>query len=246
LEEMPSEKYALVTGGSSGIGAAICRSLLDQGYQVVSLSRRASEKPAPGLHEVQVDLADVIATREAAQEVAARFPITTLIHNAGAIREKALEDVTVEDLQSLTNLHLAAALSLMQACLPTMKQRHYGRVVLVSTRAVLGLAKRTVYSSTKAGMLVLARTWALELGAHGITVNVVAPGPIEATEMFHEVIPADSPKLPRIVESIPVKRLGRPEDVARAVLFFVAPDAGFVTGQTLFVCGGTSVGSIVY
>jgi 3-oxoacyl-[acyl-carrier protein] reductase len=77
-------------------------------------------------------------------------------------------------------------------------------------------------------------------------VNVVAPGPIEATEMFHEVIPADSPKLPRIVESIPVKRLGRPEDVARAVLFFVAPDAGFVTGQTLFVCGGTSVGSIVY
>jgi 3-oxoacyl-[acyl-carrier protein] reductase len=246
LEEMPSEKYALVTGGSSGIGAAICRSLLDQGYQVVSLSRRASEKPAPGLHEVQVDLADVIATREAAQEVAARFPITTLIHNAGAIREKALEDVTVEDLQSLTNLHLAAALSLMQACLPTMKQRHYGRVVLVSTRAVLGLAKRPVCSSTKAGMLGLARTWALELGAHGITVNVVAPGPIEATEMFHEVIPADSPKLPRIVESIPVKRLGRPEDVARAVLFFVAPDAGFVTGQTLFVCGGTSVGSIVY
>ena len=246
MEEMPSEKYALVTGGSSGIGAAICRSLLDQGYQVVSLSRRASEKPAPGLHEVQVDLADVIATREAAQEVAARFPITTLIHNAGAIREKALEDVTVEDLQSLTNLHLAAALSLMQACLPTMKQRHYGRVVLVSTRAVLGLAKRTVYSSTKAGMLGLARAEALELGAHGITVNVVAPGPIEATEMFHEVIPVDSPKLPRIVESIPVKRLGRPEDVARAVLFFVAPDAGFVTGQTLFVCGGTSVGSIVY
>src|SRR6185437_311875 len=243
---MPSEKYALVTGGSSGIGAAICRSLLDQGYQVVSLSRRASEKPAPGLHEVQVDLADVIATREAAQEVAARFPITTLIHNAGAIREKPLEDVTVDDLQALTNLHLTAALSLMQACLPTMKQRHYGRVVLVSTRAVLGLAKRTAYASTKAGMLGLARTWALELGAHGITVNVVAPGPIEATEMFHEIIPVDSPKLPRIVDSIPVKRLGRPEDVARAVRFFTSPDAGFITGQTLFVCGGTSVGSIVY
>jgi len=246
LEAMPSEKYALVTGGSSGIGAAVCKSLLEQGYQVVSLSRRASGRPAPGLHEVQVDLADAIATREAAQEVAARFPITTLIHNAGAIREKPLEDVTVEDLQSLTNLHLAAALSLMQASLPAMKQRHYGRVVLVSTRAVLGLARRTVYSSTKAGMLGLARTWALELGAHGITVNVVAPGPVEATEMFHEIIPVDSPKLPRIVESIPVKRLGRPEDVARAVLFFVAPEAGFVTGQTLFVCGGTSVGSIVY
>jgi 3-oxoacyl-[acyl-carrier protein] reductase len=240
------EKCALVTGGSSGIGAAICRSLLADGYQVVSLSRRTSESPSSRLHEVQVDLADALATREAAFEVASRFPITTVIHNAGAIRERPLEEVTLDDLQSLTNLHLAAALSLMQANLPTMKQRHFGRVVLVSTRAVLGLAKRTVYSATKAGMLGLARTWALELGAHGITVNVVAPGPIEATEMFHEVIPVDSPKLPRIVDSIPVKRLGRPEDVARAVLFFAAPEAGFVTGQTLFVCGGTSVGSIVY
>jgi 3-oxoacyl-[acyl-carrier protein] reductase len=241
-----ADRYALVTGGSSGIGAAICRVLLADGYHVVSMSRRASESPAPRLHEVQVDLADALATREAAFEAASRFPITTVIHNAGAIREKPLEEVTLDDLQSLTNLHLAAALSLMQANLPTMKQQHFGRVVLVSTRAVLGLAKRTVYSATKAGMLGLARTWALELGAHGITVNVVAPGPIEATEMFHEVIPMDSPKLARIVDSIPVKRLGRPEDVARAVRFFVAPEAGFVTGQTLFVCGGTSVGSIVY
>lgn len=241
-----SDKYALVTGGSSGIGAAICKSLLDDGYEVVSLSRRNSDKPPKGLHQVQVDLADPAATREAAREVASRFPITTVVHNAGAIREKPLEEVTLEDLQALTNLHLAAALSLVQAQLPLMKQRRFGRIVLMSTRAVLGLANRTAYSATKAGMLGLARTWALELGAHGITVNVVAPGPIEATEMFHDLIPADSPKLPRIVDSIPVKRLGRPEDVVRAVRFFIAPEAGFVTGQTLFVCGGTSVGSIVY
>lgn len=241
-----SDKYALVTGGSSGIGAAICKSLLDDGYEVVSLSRRNCDNPPQGLHQVQVDLSDPVATREVALEVASRLPITTVVHNAGAIREKPLEQVTLEDLEALTNLHLAAALSLVQANLPLMKQRRFGRIVLVSTRAVLGLANRTVYSATKAGMLGLARTWALELGAHGITVNVVAPGPIEATEMFHDLIPADSPKLPRIVDSIPVKRLGRPEDVARAVQFFIAPEAGFVTGQTLFVCGGTSVGSIVY
>jgi NAD(P)-dependent dehydrogenase (short-subunit alcohol dehydrogenase family) len=135
---------------------------------------------------------------------------------------------------------------LVQANLPTMRRERFGRIVLVSSRAVLGLAGRTVYSATKAGMLGMARTWALELGMHGITVNVVAPGPIQATGVFHEIIPHDSPKLPRIVESIPVKRLGVPEDVARAVVFFAAPEAGFVTGQTLFVCGGTSVGSIVY
>ena len=240
------ERYALVTGGSSGIGADICRSLLAADYRVISLARRPAAQSIPGVHDVQVDLTDAVATREAAFEVARQFPITTVIHNAGAVREKALEDVTPEDLQALTNLHLAASLALVQANLATMKQQRYGRIVLVSTRAVLGLAKRTVYSATKAGMLGLARTWALELGSHGITVNVVAPGPIEATEIFHEIIPKDSPKLPLIIESIPVKRLGRPEDVSRAVMFFVAPEAGFVTGQTLFVCGGTSVGSIVY
>jgi NAD(P)-dependent dehydrogenase (short-subunit alcohol dehydrogenase family) len=240
------DKYALVTGGSSGIGAALCASFLAAGYQVISLARRPVGPASPRVHDVQVDLSDATATREAAFDVARRFPITTVVHNAGAIREKPLEEVTLEDLQSLTHLHLAAALSLVQANLATMKEQRFGRIVLVSSRAVLGLANRTVYSATKAGMLGLARTWALELGAHGITANVVAPGPIEATEMFQEIIPADSPKLPRIVDAIPVKRLGRPDDVARAVMFFAAAEAGFVTGQTLFVCGGTSVGSIVY
>ena len=240
------EKYALVTGGSSGIGAAICDSFVQAGYHVIALARRPADTTSALVHNMQVDLADANATREAALLAARQFPITTVVHNAGAIREKPLEEVTLDDLQALTSLHVAASLSLVQAALPAMKQRRYGRIVLISTRAVLGLAKRTVYSATKAAMLGLARTWALELGPHGITANVVAPGPIEATEMFHDVIPANSPKIPKIVESIPVRRLGRPEDVARAVMFFAAPDASFITGQTLFVCGGTSVGSIVY
>jgi 3-oxoacyl-[acyl-carrier protein] reductase len=241
-----AEKWALVTGGSSGIGAAVCEALLAADYQVVSMDRTAAEVSSSRFHDVQVDLCDAQATREAAFDVAQRFPITTVIHNAGATRERVLEEVTIDDLNALTNLHLAASLSLVQANLPAMKRAHFGRIVLVSSRAMLGLARRTVYSATKAGMLGMARTWALELGMHGITVNVVAPGPIQATGVFHEIIPQDSPKLPRIVESIPVKRLGMPEDVARAVLFFTAAEAGFVTGQTLFVCGGTSVGSIVY
>jgi 3-oxoacyl-[acyl-carrier protein] reductase len=240
------EKYVLLTGGSSGIGAALCRSFLAEGYQVISMARRAVEPASPSVHHVEVDLIDAVATREAAVDLARRFPITTVVHNAGAIREKSLEDVTLDDLQALGHLHLAAAVSLVQANVGTMKQQRFGRIVLISSRAALGLAKRTAYSATKAGMLGLARTWALELGSYGITANVVAPGPIAATEMFDAIIPPDSPKLARIVDSIPVKRLGRPDDVARAVLFFTAPDAGFVTGQTLFVCGGTSVGSIVY
>ncbi len=239
-------RYALVTGGSSGIGAATCRMLLDAGYHVVCLSRQPFESSSARVRNVSIDLEDAPATREAALEIARQLPITTVVHNAGAIREKPLEEVSLEDLQALTSLHVAAAVSLVQAALPAMKQQRYGRIVLISTRAVLGLAKRTAYAATKAGLLGLVRTWALELGQHGITANAIAPGPIEATRMFHEVIPADSPRIPGITESIPVRRLGRPEDVARAVMFFAAPDAGFITGQTLFVCGGTSVGSIVF
>jgi 3-oxoacyl-[acyl-carrier protein] reductase len=240
------DQYVLVTGGSSGIGAALCREFSAAGRRVISLDRAAPRSEIAQVQHLEVDLCDANATHELALDVARRFPITTVVHCAGAIREKPIESVTLDDMESLSRLHLAAPLSLVQANLATMKQRRFGRIVLVSSRALLGLANRTAYAATKAGMVGLARTWALELGAHGITANVVAPGPIESTAMFHDIIPADSPKLPRIVDAVPVKRLGRPADVARAVMFFASPDAGFVTGQTLFVCGGTSIGSIVY
>jgi NAD(P)-dependent dehydrogenase (short-subunit alcohol dehydrogenase family) len=241
-----SDSFTLITGGSSGIGAATCEKLLAAGHRVICLDRKPAATTSANLQQVQVDLSDTRATAATAHDLAERYPITTVIHNAGAVRQQSLENVTEDDYQTLANLHIAAPIALVQAALPAMRARRFGRIVLVSSRAVLGLAQRTVYSATKAAMLGLARTWALELGADGITANVIAPGPIEATEVFHEIIPKDSPRLPSIVQSIPVKRLGLPEDVARAILFFVDPQAGFITGQTLFVCGGTSVGSIVY
>jgi NAD(P)-dependent dehydrogenase (short-subunit alcohol dehydrogenase family) len=235
---------AIVTGGSTGIGVAICRTLLDHGYEVVSLARRKAGLESPRLKSIEVDLSDPVATRQAADEVAKEHAVTTIVHNAGAIREKPLDEVEIADVEALARLHLVAPLVLVQANLAAMRSAHFGRIVLISTRAVLGLAKRTAYASTKAGMLGLARTWALELAPHGVTVNVVAPGPIEETEMFDGVLPKDSPRRVALAQSIPVRRLGRPEDVARAVAFFVDADAGFLTGQTLYVCGGTSVGSL--
>ncbi|MEZ5659602.1 MAG: SDR family oxidoreductase [Burkholderiaceae bacterium] len=241
-----SERIAIVTGGSSGIGARIVQVLADEGYTVLSLARRKPARDHPKILGVEVDLSDPLATRQVAEDLATRHEITTIVHNAGIIREKLLEEVTQDDLDTLVHLHLSAPLALVQANLATMKRQHYGRIVLMSTRAILGLNKRTVYSTTKAGMLGMARTWALELGPDGITCNVVCPGPIAQTEMFHDVIPADSPKIDQIAASVPVRRLGTPDDVARAVSFFASEAAGFVTGQTLFVCGGTSVGSITY
>lgn len=242
----PAERCAIVTGGSTGIGAAICRQLLAQGYEVINLSRRRADIDGGRIESISLDLSDAAATREAALAIAKRKPVSTIVHNAGAVREKVLEQATLEDLTTLCNLHVACALSLVQANLEHMKSLHYGRIVLISTRAVLGLANRTVYSATKAAMIGLMRTWALELAPHGITANAVAPGPIEETEVFNNIIPQDSPKRPGIIQSVPVKRLGLPDDVARAVVFFASPQSDFITGQTLYVCGGTSVGSITF
>jgi NAD(P)-dependent dehydrogenase (short-subunit alcohol dehydrogenase family) len=233
---------AVVTGGSTGIGAAVCHHLLDAGHHVVSLSRRP---PADMRCEhVEVDLLDAAATEQAARSIAQHHAISHIVHNAGAIRPNLLPGVPSDDIAALAQLHLNAGLSLVQAALPAMRAAAFGRIVLVSSRAALGLATRTAYSATKAGMIGMARTWALELAPDGITVNVVAPGPIRETEMFHAVVPAESAREIALAAAIPVKRLGTPADIAQAVMFFASPVSGFVTGQTLFVCGGSSVGSL--
>ena len=234
----------IVTGGSTGIGSAICKQLLDEGMQVVNMSRRAAEFSHPKLHNVELDLSDRQGTADAAADVAAKFKVTGLVHNAGLIRANLLEEVDLDDFDYLAQVHIGAAITLSQAVLPGMKQAGFGRIILITSRAALGLQTRTSYSATKSGMMGMARTWALELGQYGITVNTVAPGPIAATEMFHKVIPENDPKLDAMAASIPVKRLGMPDDVARAVCFLNDSANGFITGQTLMVCGGASLGSL--
>lgn len=244
MEQGGDEPVAIVTGASSGIGAGIARRMLDEGWRVVSLARRRPDWTHERLEAVEVDLLDGTATRQAAAEVCARRPVGHVVHNAGVIWPKLVADVTEADLHGLAQLHLGAALILVQAALPGMQARGYGRIVLMSSRAALGLQTRTAYAATKAGMIGMARTWALELGPSGITVNVVAPGPIQDTAMFQDVIEPGSERERALAAQIPVKRLGTTADVANAVMFFLSRDAGFVTGQVLYVCGGASVGSV--
>lgn len=234
---------AIVTGGSAGIGLAVVKQFLEKDYDVVSLDVQPPALTHKNFRHVDVDLTDAAATARVAKQICQK-PVTTVIHNAGVIRPALLPEVKLEDFDALVNLHLSAAIVLVQASLPAMKAAGYGRVVLVSSRAVLGLPTRTSYSATKAGMLGMARTWALELAPLGITVNVVAPGPVR-TANFHGIVPQGSPQVDKVIQSIPVKRLGEPEDVARAVTFFAARESGFITGQVLYVCGGTSVGTLV-
>jgi 3-oxoacyl-[acyl-carrier protein] reductase len=233
---------AVVTGGSTGIGAAICRHMLDAGYHVVSIARRPPDDPR--CEHVPANLLDPQATAQAVRQVATRHDITHVVHNAGDIRPAPLALVTTADLMALTQLHLSAALTLTQAALPSMRAAGFGRIVLLSSCAALGQLGRTAEAATKSALTGLARTWALELAPDGITVNVIAPGPIRETEMFHTEIQADSPREDALADAIPVKRLGEPDDVAKAVMFFASPESSFITGQTLFVCGGSSIGSL--
>lgn len=239
---MTNDKAALVTGASTGIGRAIAERLHADGFQVVNLDRAA---PAIELERevfLKVDLSDLDATRDMLDELADRYPFQALVNNVGTVRPAALEQVTIEDLHAVVALNLGTAILCTQALCEGMKRRNFGRIVNISSRAALGKERRSVYAATKAGLHGMTRTWALELAPHGITVNAVGPGPID-TELFRQSNPADSPRTRAILEGIPVRRLGQPADVAHAVASLVDPRAGFITGQTVYVCGGMTVAS---
>lgn len=231
---------ALITGGARGIGAAITARLKADGLRTVVLDIIAPEGQAPDRF-VQVDLSDASAATEACAEIARSEEVGCLINNVGIVAPAALEDVDLADFDRLFSINLRPSLIAAQAFIPAMKARGAGRIVMNTSRVSLGKELRSLYSATKGAAQSMARTWALELAPHGITVNSVAPGPI-GTDAFWRNNPPEAPLTRAIIEKVPLRRMGTPEDVANAVAFFCAPPSGFVTGQTLFVCGGVTVG----
>jgi len=232
----------LVTGASQGIGRACAARLAQDGYDVVNIDLKAPAQALARETFIAADLSDESATAKALAEALAPGPITRLVNNVGTVRPGSVEEATSADLAAVVSLNLRCSIQCVQALLPGMKAARFGRIVGISSRAALGKELRTVYAATKAGIEGMTRVWALELGAHGITANAVGPGPI-GTELFHRVNPADSPRTKAIIEGIPVKRLGTPEDVAHAVASLLDERAGFITGQVLYVCGGMTVGN---
>lgn len=234
---------ALVTGASRGIGAAIARRLADDGWPVVGTATSAAgaESISSALADVGgrglvLDVTDAASVQLALDDVQAREGmIEVLVNNAGITRDNLLMRMKDEEWDSIIETNLTAAARLSQKMLKGMMKARRGRIILIgSVVGSTGNPGQTNYAAAKAGLGGFARALAREVGSRNITVNTVAPGFID-TDMTREL--GDAVKA-RLLEGIPLARLGQPKEIAAAVAFLASPEAGYITGETLHVNGG--------
>ena len=233
-----ARKTVLVTGASRGIGKATALRCLEDGLEVIGLSTTARDD-LPWTH-YGLDLAKCDAKAQL-QGIITKHRPCRFVGNAGVLISGRLEDVDTNDFDRLMRVNLLSLMETAHLLLPVWKDEKFGRVVLIGSRAALGKENRVLYGASKAGVTGLGRTLALELAPHQVTVNVIAPGPI-ATDLFEHGQPVGSPARIKIETSIPLGRVGQPDDIANAASFLLDDKAGYITGQCLNVCGGLSTG----
>jgi len=236
---MADPRNVLVTGGNRGIGLAIARSFAEAGDHVVITHR--SGEPPEGLQGVRCEVTDSASVDAAFTEVEEKLggPVEVLVANAGITRDTLLMRMTDEEFDTVVDTNLAGAFRCARRASKGMIRLRKGRIVFISS--VVGLyggPGQTNYSASKAGLVGLARSISRELGARGITANVIAPGFIE-TEMTAE-LPEDRKKT--YLSAVPAGRFASPEEVAAAVRFIASPEAAYITGAVIPVDGGLGMG----
>ncbi|TKK17855.1 oxidoreductase [Enterobacter cancerogenus] len=224
------KRLALVTGVSSGIGAAIADDLLARGWRVTGLSRTAVCKGSPDFTPVSVDLLDAGAVQLA---VDALPQVDAIIHAAGVMGVATLGELDPMLSERMWRLHIHAAEIIVNALAPRLPQ--YGRIVLIGSRTANGAAGRSQYVATKSAMYGMVRSWAAELIGRGITANIVAPGATDTPMLKIPGREISPPKLP------PMGRFIQPGEVAATINFLLSAEASAITGQELVICGGSSL-----
>lgn len=223
---------ALVTGSSSGIGLAVARRLLDDGWRVLGLDVAPAAIDHPRFEPATVDLTDGTALSNALARVGT---LQAVVHAAGILRPASLGNLDSAHGESMWRLHVQAATQLANALLPAMAQAGHGRMVLIGSRVARGVAGRSQYAATKAAVASLARSWAAEVVTRGVTVNVVAPAATQTAMLTDPERQGTPSRLP------PIGRLIQPEEVASLVAYLLSPMAVAITGQEIQICGGTSL-----
>lgn len=242
-------RVAIVTGSGQGIGQSIAWRLAQDGARVV-LNDVVAERVATACAMLEEQgyqagyVASDIATKEGAEELidyamATYGQVDILVNNAGIAKDRYLVKMSDEEWESVIRVNLSAQFLTCRAAARVMMERHYGRIINIASRAWLGGAGQANYSASKGGVVSLTRTLALELGKFQITTNAIAPGLID-TPLYRQLTPEVQE---RLAKTVPVQRVGTPDEVADAVAFFADDDAGYLNGQLLYVCGGRSVGS---
>jgi len=234
-------RVAIVTGGTRGIGRAICEALRDQGATVVANYAGNEEKARAftdetGIKAYKWNVGDHEECIEGCARVSAEVgPVDILVNNAGITRDGTLLRMSYEDWAEVLRVNLGGCFNMAKACFPGMKERGWGRIVNIgSINGQAGQYGQVNYAAAKSGIHGFTKALAQEGARFGITVNAIAPGYID-TEMV-AAVPENV--LEKIVARIPVGRLGHAEEIARGVAFLCAEDAGFVTGSTLSMNGG--------
>jgi 3-oxoacyl-[acyl-carrier protein] reductase len=245
------QRVAVVTGGARGIGAAISRRLASDGFAVGVIDLKADDcgatvdaiKAAGGVaFAAGADVSNGEQVTAAVEAIAAELgPPVVLVNNAGVLRDNLLFKMTDDDWDTVMGVHLKGAFLMSRACQKYMVEQKYGRIICLSSSSALGNRGQANYSTAKAGLQGLTKTFAKELGQFGVTANAIAPGFIvtDMTAATAARVGVEFEAFQQAAASqIPVRRVGRPEDVAHVASFLASEGAGFVSGQVIYVAGG--------